>query len=167
MQPLTEQFIRASFINASRKESKDMALPANFDTMTDSDWQGLEYFGWNDPKFAKRAYAIVPRLDSDPVGISLRRAEATPRSRAMCNWCRDVRLPNTVAFWSVRRVGDAGRKGNTVGTLICENFECSKNVRNDPPAPYDGFDQVAARERRIDELLLHATSFAEALIRGD
>lgn len=166
MQPLTEQFIRASFINASRKEVKDMSLPDSFEALTEADWANLEFYGWRDTKFAKRAYVLVPRLDDEPVGIALRQAEATPRSRAMCNWCRDVRLPNPVAFWSARRVGVAGRKGDTVGTLICENFECSKNVRNDPPPAYEGFDTVSAREHKIDELQLRATGFAESLLSG-
>lgn len=166
MHQLTESFIRSSFVNASRREVKEMTLPDAFGTMEEGDWERLDYLGWRDPKFARRAYVVLPRLDGDPVGVALKQAEASPRSRAMCNWCRDVRLPNEVVFWSAKRVGDAGRRGSTVGTLICRDFECSRNVRNDPPPAYEGYDVAAARVRRIDELRLKAMGFAEMLIAG-
>ena len=166
MQPLTESFIRSSFINASRKEVKDMTLPDHLGTLAEADWNGLDFLGWRDPKFARRAYVVLPRLDGDPVGIMLKQAEASPRSRAMCNWCQDVRLPNDVVFWSAKRVGDAGRRGATVGTLICRDFECSHNVRNDPPPAYQGYDVAAARAKRIDDLRLKVAGFAEMLIAG-
>ena len=166
MQPLTESIIRSSFVNASRKEVKDMTLTDGFEALTDADWAKLDFYGWRDPKFARRAYVVLPRLEGDPVGIMLKQAEASPRSRAMCNWCQDVRLPNDVVFWSAKRVGDAGRRGATVGTLICRDFECSRNVRNDPPPAYEGYDVAAARVKRIDDLRLKAAGFAEMLLAG-
>lgn len=165
MQPLTETFIRSSFVNASRKEVKDMKLPSDFETLTDTDWGIRDFLGWRDPKQPKRGYVVLPGLDGDPAGVLLKQAEASPRSRAMCNWCRDVRLPNDVVFWSAKRAGDAGRRGNTVGTLICRDFECSRNVRNDPPPAYEGFDVAAARKRRIDELHLKIAEFAATVSR--
>lgn len=166
MHTLTESFIRSSFINASRKEVKDATLPDHLGALAEADWGGLDFLGWRDPKFARRAYVVLPRLDGDPVGIMLKQAEASPRSRAMCNWCQDVRLPNDVVFWSAKRVGDAGRRGATVGTLICRDFECSHNVRNDPPSAYQGYDVAAARAKRIDDLRLKVAGFAEMLFAG-
>lgn len=166
MQPLTEAYLRTSLINASRRESSEMQVTDAILALQEADWEQLDYLGWRDPKFVRRAYVILPRLDEAPAGVLLQQAEASPRSRAMCNWCRDVRLPNDVVFWSAKRVGAAGRKGNTVGTLICRDFQCSRNVRNDPPPAYEGYDVTAARERRIDDLLLRATGFAEMLISG-
>ncbi|UOQ56975.1 FBP domain-containing protein [Leucobacter allii] len=166
MHPLTESDIRSSFINASRKEVADLTLPEGFDALREADWRALDYLGWRDPKFARRAYVLLPRPDGAPVGVALRQAEAAPRSRAMCNWCRDVRLPNDVVFWSARRAGPAGRRGGTVGTLVCRDFECSRNVRNDPPPAYEGYDVAAARARRIEELRLKAAGFADMLLTG-
>ncbi|WP_416445556.1 FBP domain-containing protein [Leucobacter sp. HNU] len=163
MLPLTESIIRSSFVNASRREVKDAVLPDFLDAVA---WDALDYLGWRDPKFAKRAYVVLPSLDGDPVGVVLRQADAAPRSRAMCSWCRDVRLPNDVVFWSARRVGEAGRRGATVGTLICRDFECSRNVRNDPPPAYEGYDVAAARVQRIDELRLKVAGFADMLVTG-
>ena len=88
------------------------------------------------------------------------KAEASPRSRAQCSWCQDVTLPNDVVLYSARRGGAAGRIGNTVGALVCANFECSSNVRKLPPMAYIGFDVDAAREKRITALQLHVATFA-------
>lgn len=72
MQPLTDSFIRSSFVNASRKEVKDMTLTEGFEALTDADWAKLDFYGWRDPKFARRAYVVLPRLDSEPVGTVLK-----------------------------------------------------------------------------------------------
>ncbi|KQS09971.1 translation elongation factor [Curtobacterium sp. Leaf183] len=157
MLPISETTIRTSFVNASRKETSDVTLPAGFDTIV---WDDLDFLGWRDPKIGRRAYVVVPTLDGGLVGILFRQAEASPRSRAQCSWCQDVQLPNDVVFWSAKRSGKAGRNGNTVGTLVCEDFQCSSNVRKTPPLAYEGFDVQAARLRRIEDLQVRAAGFA-------
>ncbi|KAB1647434.1 MULTISPECIES: FBP domain-containing protein [unclassified Pseudoclavibacter] len=164
MQTLTESFIRSSFVNASRRETKELTFRDDFAALTEEDWQQLDYLGWRDPKYARRAYVVLPRLDGDPVGVLLTRAAAAPRTPTMCHWCRDVRLPNPVVLWSAKRAGAAGRRGDTVGTLICDDFQCSHNVRNDPPAFYKGYDVLAARQQRIDDLRTRVAGFAESLL---
>ena len=156
MLALDSASIRASFVNASRKEVSDLTLPTGF---SDLDWDRLDYLGWRDPKSAKRAYIVVP-LDDVPVGIMLRQAEASTRTRAQCSWCQDIELPNDVAFYSARRAGADGRKGDTVGTLMCSEFQCSANVRRRPSMASMGFDPDEVRESRIAELRERAASFA-------
>ncbi|MEY2848592.1 MAG: hypothetical protein RI885_1257 [Actinomycetota bacterium] len=160
MLPITEKSLRASFVNASRKEVSDLTLPTDFDTL---EWPTLDYLGWRDPKIGKRAYAVIPLPDGEPIGVQLRQAEASPRSRAQCSWCQDVRLPNDVVFYSAKRSGTAGRGGNTIGTLLCEAFQCSRNVRMTPPLAYEGFDVDAARLKRIEVLRLRAVTFVTEL----
>lgn len=160
MLALDEKTIRASFINASRKEVSDLTLPADF---TRLDWNKLDYLGWCDPKYARRAYIVVP-VDGQLVGILLKRAEGSARSRPQCSWCEDVYLPNDVVLYTARRGGAAGRNGNTVGTLICAEFECSVNVRKPPRMAYIGFDVEAAREKRIATLRERAETFAADLL---
>jgi hypothetical protein len=162
MLPLPEKTLRASFVNATRKEVSDLTLPAGFDEL---DWEVIDHLGWRDPKIGRRAYVVVP-VDGDPVGILLRQAEATPRRRAQCSWCEDVTLPHDVVFYSARRAGPAGRSGSTVGTLVCAGFECSANVRVLPPLAYAGFDQDAARQERIQNLRLRTAGFADAVLKG-
>jgi hypothetical protein len=154
--PLTEREIRESFVNASRKEVSDLTLPPSFDETV---WDDLDYLGWRDPKMARRSYIVVP-VDGVPVGVVLRQAEASPRRRAQCTWCQDVTLPNDVVLYTAKRAGASGRNGNTVGTLICDEFQCSKNVRRTLPPAYFGFDVDAAREERIVTLRVRAERFA-------
>ncbi|KPG83533.1 FBP domain-containing protein [Frigoribacterium sp. RIT-PI-h] len=169
MIPLTEKTVRASFVNASRKEATDLTLPPGF---ADLDWADLEYLGWRDPKLARRAYVVVPTLDADGrpgpavAGVVLRQAEASPRQRAQCTWCQDVRLPADVLFYAAKRAGAAGRNGDTVGTLVCGGFECSDNVHVLPPEAYLGFDVEAARLERIASLRVRAAGFVENVRRA-
>ena len=157
MHPLTDKQLRAAFVNASRKEVADLLLPADFAIL---DWDSLDYLGWRNPKSPKRAYLLVPGGDGEPVGILLQRADARPAARAQCQWCADVQLPNDVVFYSARRAGAAGRNGDTVGTLLCEDFQCSTNVRRLPTLAYLGFDREAARQQRIEELRERSAAFA-------
>jgi len=165
MLSLDETNIRASFVNASRKEVTDLSLPDGF---PDLDWERLDYLGWRDRRIARRAYLVIPTGEPDGavVGVVLRQAEAAPRSRAQCLWCQDVRLPNDVVFYSAKRAGEAGRKGDTVGTLVCAEFQCSDNVRKALPMAYLGFDVDAAREERIATLRTRAAGFAAVVLHG-
>lgn len=163
MLQLTEAAIRASFANATKRELNDLALPAGFAAIT---WDRFDYLGWRDSKFDRRAYVVAP-VDGEPVGIVLKRADADPRTRAQCSWCQDVTLPNRVVIYAARRSGSAGRNGNTIATLLCENFECSANVRKAPPMAYIGFDVEAARNDRIAGLQARASAFASSVLHGD
>ncbi|WP_084076702.1 FBP domain-containing protein [Demequina sp. NBRC 110057] len=157
MLPLTDKSLRASFINASRKEVSDLALPADFDTL---DWDRLDFLGWRDPKLARRAYAVVPTLEGDLIGILFRHPGSMPRTRAQCSWCNDASLPNDVVLYNAKRSGKAGKNGNTLGSLICEDFQCSANARRPPKTWYEGFDVEEARQVQIADMQLRAAAFA-------
>jgi len=159
MLPVTEREIRASFINASRKEASSLTLPPSFDEI---DFDRLDYLGWTDPKLPRRAYVIAPGTDG-PIGVLLQHAEQRFRTKALCSWCEDVTLRNDVQFFSARKAGAAGRNGGTIGTLICTNFGCSASVRRLPPLAYEGYDQEAARDLRILRLQEHVQGFIREL----
>jgi hypothetical protein len=159
MIPLNEKLIRASFVNASLRERNAIAVAADIGTL---DWDSLDYLGWRDAKSPLVGH-VVTVLDGVPTGILLRQAEAKMRSRAQCSWCADVTLPNDVSFYNAKLAGRAGRNGNTLGTLICADFECSVNVRRLPPPAYLGFDVAAARQRRIEALREHVTDFVRSV----
>ncbi|WP_460511942.1 FBP domain-containing protein [Frigoribacterium salinisoli] len=156
MLPLSEKTLRSSFVNASRKEVSDLTLPPGFDAL---DWDALEFVGWRDPKLARRAYVVVP-VGERVVGVLLRQAEASPRTRAQWTWCQDVRLPVDVVFFSAKRAGAAGRNGDTVGTLVCSGFECSAHAHVTPPEAYLGHDVEATRQARVAALRERAAGFA-------
>lgn len=155
MHAFTEKDIRASFVNASLRERNALVVPA----LAGVEWDPLDYFGWRDPKQPLSGFIVVP-VDDEPVGILLRQTEQRTRTRAQCSWCEDVTLPNDVVLFGAKRAGKAGRNGDTVGTLLCERFECSANVRRPMPPAYLGFDVKAARQRRIEALRAHADRFA-------
>ncbi|OAN26869.1 translation elongation factor [Plantibacter sp. H53] len=162
MIPLNESQIRASFVNASRKEVSDVSLPVDLDAI---DFEVRDFLGWRDKKLPRRAY-VVTIVDGEPVGILLRQADATPRTRPQCAWCQDITLSNDVVFYSAKRAGQAGKNGDTVGTLVCADFQCSANVRKLPPLAYVGFDAEAARQERIATLGVRAVSFASSVLNG-
>lgn len=162
MLPLSDARIRSSFINASRSERANVHIPSD---LADIPWDRLDFFGWRDRVLTQVGY-VVAEVDGEPVGLILREASTKARSRPQCSWCSDVELPNDVVLFTAKRVGDAGRRGDTVGTLVCENFECSRNVRRLPPSAYLGFDREAARDRRVELLRQNVTNFVTALRDG-
>jgi len=155
MHRFPEDAIRSSFLNASLRERKALVLPADLD---ETPWQDLDYLGWRDPKLPLLGY-VLAELDGEPVGVLLRQAQRTPAGRVQCSWCEDVQLPSPVTFFGAKRAGEAGRNGNTVGTLVCANFECSVNVRRRPTLAYVGFDLEAERQRRIEALRTNVANF--------
>ncbi|MCK3768625.1 FBP domain-containing protein [Microbacterium aerolatum] len=159
MRTLTERDIRASFINASRKEVSSLTLPPGF---AETDFDRLDYLGWSDQKFARRAY-VVTEVDGVLTGALLQRAEQRVLARAQCSWCDDVTLRNDVQLFSARKAGAAGRNGDTIGTLACAEFGCSHTVRQLPPLAYEGFDREAARDQRIARLGENVRGFLRAV----
>lgn len=158
MLSLDEKTIRSSFLNVSQRERKAIPMPE----LGHIAWDDLDYLGWRDPKLAQVGYVVIP-TDDGPVGILLRETDQRARTRPQCAWCEDVTLPNDVVFFSAKRAGASGRNGNTIGTLVCEHFECSANVRKPPPPAYLGYDIEAARQRRIEALREYVRRFADDL----
>ncbi|MDA4893891.1 MULTISPECIES: FBP domain-containing protein [Microbacterium] len=159
MLPVTEREIRASFVNASRKEAATATLPPDFGEL---DFESLDVLAWTDPKMPRRAYAVA-HLDGRPVSVLLQQAEQRVLARTQCSWCEDVTLRNDVQFFAARKAGASGRNGNTIGTLICANFGCSANVRRLPALAYEGYDRETARELRILRLQEHVQGFLREL----
>ncbi len=46
MKPLTEQEIRAAFVNCTKGEAKRLSVPRD---LADRPWDDLDYLGWRDP----------------------------------------------------------------------------------------------------------------------
>lgn len=139
---LSEKEIRASFVNATRREVTNATLP----NLSELRWDRLDYLGWRDRKAPLSAYVVVP-LPEGPTGIILRASErGTVRRRTMCAWCEDVVETGDVTLYAARRGGAEGRRGNTLGTLICTEFGCSRNVRRLPTSSEAGTNDEAVRE---------------------
>ncbi|MDR7383200.1 FBP domain-containing protein [Promicromonospora iranensis] len=160
MNPLTEKQIRASFVNASKREAAQATLP-DLDTL---DWERLDYLGWHDRKAPLSAYVVL-ELDGEPTGVLLRSADAKAgraRTKGVCAWCEDVVVTDDVSLYVARRGGASGRNGNTIGTLICTEFGCSRNVRRMPTFTEAGNDPAMRElitDRRIAGLRERAARF--------
>jgi hypothetical protein len=118
-------------VNCSRGEAQALTLPKDFGEL---DWAELDLLGWRDPKAPLRGYLVV-ESGSEVVGIAVRAAESRMSSRtaAMCLLCQTAQSGDGVSLFTARRVGEAGRNGNTVGTYICADLGCSRRVRTEIP----------------------------------
>jgi hypothetical protein len=109
VEPLTEQEIRAAFVNCSKGEAKRLHVPRD---LAGQPWDDLDFLGWRDPQAPDRAY-LVADLGAGPVAITLR-CTAPGQKRS-----------NMVA----PRTGKAGQQGNSVGAYICGDLACSLYTR--------------------------------------
>ncbi|MDM7829949.1 FBP domain-containing protein [Cellulomonas edaphi] len=163
MNPLTEKQIRSCFVNASKREANDATLP----DLAQVRWDRLDYLGWRDRKAPLSSY-VVMLIDDEPVGVLLRSNDAARgRRKAVCAWCEDIVETDDVTLYVAKRGGAAGRRGDTIGTLVCTEFACSKNVRRIPTRAEAGDGAEGAREqiieRRIAGLRERSTRFVEEI----
>ena len=164
MKPLTDNEIRSSFVNASRREARQASLPADLDSFG-AHWEKLDYLGWVDRSNPQRAYAVIP-VDDEPVGLLLRASERTGRASTMCAWCEDVFATSDVRLFVARRAGASGRDGNSLGTLAHADFSCSAHVRRLPNGMEGGLDPLSLVDRRVEELRWRSSAFARRVRDG-
>lgn len=157
MQKFSADDIRRSFVNTSRSEVKAINFPTDFDQL---DWEQLDYLGWRDAKMPQRGYLVFPD-ETGLIGIALRApAGGSGKIRKIiCDLCRDVRSETDVYLYVARKAGHAGRDGNTVGTLICADFRCSRNVRAEVSASRRHADWETTRAAQIASLTERTAKF--------
>jgi hypothetical protein len=126
MEPLTEQEIRAAFVNCSKGEAKRLSVPRD---LAERPWEDLDYLGWRDPQAPGRAY-LVAVLDGRPTALALRGSAAGSwqTRRSMCSLCLTTHSGG-VSLMVARRAGKAGQQGNSVGAYMCDDLACSLYVR--------------------------------------
>jgi hypothetical protein len=160
---LTEQQLRRSFVNCSQGEAKSLNLPRDLGTL---DWVELDLLGWRDPKAPLRGYLVLEEAGT-PVGIALRAAETrmSGRTAAMCLLCQTAQPGDAVSLFTAKRVGEAGRNGNTVGTYVCADLACSRRARTEIPPWLRERDPAEVAEERAAELRNRALGFLAAVRR--
>lgn len=126
MNPLTEQEIRAAFVNCSKGEAKRLAVPRD---LADRAWADLDFLGWRDPQAPDRAY-LVTESEGRPKAIVLRCPGAVPgrQRRSMCSVCLTTHTGG-VSLMVAPKAGKAGQQGNSVGAYLCSDLSCSLYVR--------------------------------------
>ena len=93
----------------------------------------------------------------------LRAAEGNSRARsALCNVCHTMQPADQVSLFTARKAGDAGLRGDSVGTYICADLSCHENVRL--AAPLAPNEVRASVDRKIDGTRRRAESFVERVL---
>ncbi|MFE5107847.1 FBP domain-containing protein [Streptomyces sp. NPDC056663] len=126
MKPLTEQEIRAAFVNCTKGEAKRLSVPRD---LAERPWCDLDFFGWRDPQAPDRAY-LAAELDGRPVALALRcpSAASWQMRRSMCWMCLTTHTGG-VSLMVAAKAGKAGQQGNSVGAYICSDLACPLYVR--------------------------------------
>ncbi|MGW8801702.1 FBP domain-containing protein [Streptomyces sp. NPDC055775] len=126
MKPLTEQEIRAAFVNCTKGEAKRLSVPRD---LAERPWCDLDFFGWRDPQAPDRAY-LAAELDGRPVALALRcpGAASWQMRRSMCSMCLTTHTGG-VSLMVAAKAGKAGQQGNSVGAYICSDLACPLYVR--------------------------------------
>ncbi|MCF3104093.1 FBP domain-containing protein [Streptomyces roseoverticillatus] len=166
MQPFADNDIRASFINCSKGEARRIALPRN---LSEVPWEDLDFLGWRDPGAPDRGYVVAER-DGQLTGVTLRVPQGGPRSMAkttMCSLCLTSHPGSGVSLLAARRVGAAGREGNTVGAYMCADLACSLYVRGKKvPELSMRYKETLSEEERITRMLVNLDDFLAKVRRG-
>ena len=165
MLALTEAAIRRAMVNCSRSEAAALTPPRDLGEL---DWASLDVLGWRDPKAELRGYLVHEQADG-VVGVALRAADTKMSSRrsAMCLLCRTVQTADAVSLFTARRVGEAGRNGNTVGTYICADLGCAHRVQAVPQSAQhlDEELQALAVAERAEGLRQRLQAFTADVMR--
>ncbi|MEU0391823.1 FBP domain-containing protein [Streptomyces sp. NPDC006208] len=165
MEPLTDKQIRRSFVNCTKGEAARLRLPAGFAELP---WEDLDFLGWTDPGAPLRAHLVLPR-EHGPVGITLR-VPATSRTSvvksSMCQACMTAHAASGVTLFVAPLAGPAGREGNTVGTYLCADLDCSLYVRGKklPKLRSGRYEESLSIEEQIDRTVTNLWGFAERVI---
>ncbi|MGW7366086.1 FBP domain-containing protein [Streptomyces sp. NPDC054841] len=149
MKALTEQDIRASFVNCSKGEALRLTLPRD---LAERPWGDLDFLGWRDPSAPDRSYLVAER-DGRPVGVSLRfpSRQRGYLHRSMCSLCLTTHPGDGVSLMTARKAGRAGREGNSVGAYMCTDLACSLYVRGiKVPVPGGRFQESLTVDEQIE-----------------
>jgi hypothetical protein len=169
MKPLTEQEIRAAFVNCTKGEAKRLSVPRD---LADRPWDDLDFLGWRDPQAPDRAY-LVAELDGYPKAVALRGSGAGSwqTRRSMCSLCLTT-LPHSrprssggtpmggVSLLVAPRAGKAGQQGNSVGAYMCSDLACSLYVRGKRDAGIGArLQETLTLREKIDRTVANLAAF--------
>ncbi|MER8016842.1 FBP domain-containing protein [Streptomyces griseoluteus] len=148
MRSLTEQEIRASFVNCSKGDAKRLTVPRD---LAERPWDDLDFLGWRDPGAPDRSYLVLER-GTTRVGIALRcpTVRRGSQHRSMCSVCLTTHRGGGVSLMTARKAGAAGREGNSVGVYMCADLACSLYVRGKKvPESGSRFEESLTTEEQI------------------
>jgi hypothetical protein len=126
MKPLSEQEIRAAFVNCTKGAAGRLSVPRD---LAERPWDDLDFLGWRDPQAPDRAY-LATELDGRPVALALRCSASSSwqTRRSMCSLCTTTHSGG-VSLMVAPKAGRAGQQGNSVGAYMCSDLACPLYVR--------------------------------------
>jgi hypothetical protein len=162
VEPLDETTIRASFVNCSKGEARRLNLPAG---LADVDWDDLDFLGWRDPKSPANAYLVFQR-DGKVVGLTMRAAapHASQLKSSLCALCQTTHASADVSLFTARRVGNAGKLGNSVGTYICADLACSLYLRGKRRPSTPNFKPTSTVDENVARTMASLNKFVDDVL---
>lgn len=159
MERLDEKTIRASFVNCSRGEASRLPVPRDLGALR---WDDLDFLGWRDPQAPLRGYLVGPDVAGVWRGVVLRASDsrAGVARRSICDLCLTARTGG-VALLVAPRAGKAGQRGDSVGTYLCEDLQCSLYVRGVLSTGSVGMHETLPLEQRVQRLTTNVATFLE------
>lgn len=156
MTPLTERDVRSCFVNCTKGEATRLFVPLD---LPDRPWPDLDYLGWRDPRAPARGY-LVTAIDGALRGVALRVPQTSVGAarKSMCSLCVTVHSGG-VALMVAPRAGRAGQNGNTVGTYVCADLQCSAHIRREPRSSGAGVTETLTVDERAARLRTNLTDF--------
>ncbi|MFE9428786.1 FBP domain-containing protein [Kitasatospora sp. NPDC006697] len=164
MKPVTDQDIRASFVNCSKGEAKRLNLPRD---LAEQPWDELDFLGWRDPGAPERSYLVLER-DGGLTGLALRfsaQQRGFLRSN-ICSLCLTLHSGNGVSLLAARKAGAAGREGNSVGAYMCTDLACSLYIRGrrQPFGTGGRIQESLTLEQQCDRLRANLDAFVAKVL---
>jgi hypothetical protein len=157
MRALTEEDVRASFVNADADELRFMEMPHDFVLI---DWDYLDFFAWRDPSAGRRGY-VLTQHDGQISGVVLRVSDPGRGRSGMCNICHTMQPGNQVALFSARLAGEAGARGDSIGTYVCTDLSCHESVRLAHPLAPNEILAAGQVDLRLDGTRRRMEAFVE------
>jgi hypothetical protein len=164
MRPFDRAELQRSMINCTRSEAASIAVPTDFGHWP---WDDRDFAGWRDPKAPLRGYLVRRLTDGTLQGVSLRAASGSMSRavKAMCLVCRSTHSGDQVSLFTARRVGAAGRAGNTVGTYLCADLGCAGVVGGPGDAVRDRAEGALPPEERAARIRSRLDAFVADVLR--